>query len=462
MWDKCQSAFAQKRCHHKAGELACGTILNYGRHTITGMLSATGAQNVDWSAAYRLFQNNRFDRDKLFNVALEECVDKQIPLVCLLDDTLLRKSGRKVPGTSWKRDPLGPKFAANLIWGQRFFQMSAAVPTQGGRCRAVPIDITHCPVPKKPGKLGTETQWEEYRRNQKMMRAPAVGSKRIGSLRKRLDAMKYSKKLYIVGDGGYTNSTILKQLPDNTEYIGRLRKDAKLYSAPTNEQLKGRGRTRIYGDKLPSPEELRQNENIPWQEFKAATGDKEHTFCVKIIRNVRSKIAGKQNLTMMIIRPLRYRLSINSRLLYRNPAYIITTDNGINIQQMLQNYLWRWEIELNFKDQKSIMGIHEPHVRNKNSVANVPAFMTAVYSMLILAGNKIQAEISHKNKLPKWRSTKKQNRLSTTQMQNIFRQEILEYGLKKNFNSFSNLDEPITKPLKFNLNIFSAMCNAVN
>jgi hypothetical protein len=63
------------------------------------------------------------------------------PLVMLMDDTLIRKRGRKVYGTSWKRDPLGLHFHTNFAWGQRFVQLSAALSDRhcAGRAYAVPM-----------------------------------------------------------------------------------------------------------------------------------------------------------------------------------------------------------------------------------------------------------------------------------------------------------------------------------
>ena len=45
-----------------------------------------------------------------------------------MDNTLLRKRGKKIPGVGWIHDPLGPKFRRNLVWGQRMLQFSTAVP----------------------------------------------------------------------------------------------------------------------------------------------------------------------------------------------------------------------------------------------------------------------------------------------------------------------------------------------
>jgi hypothetical protein len=49
-------------------------------------------------------------------------------IVAHMDDTILKKSGRDVPGAGWRRDPLRPPFQTNFIWGQRFLQISIDLP----------------------------------------------------------------------------------------------------------------------------------------------------------------------------------------------------------------------------------------------------------------------------------------------------------------------------------------------
>ena len=79
--------------------LALGALVNLGRNTITGMLCTTGQQFKDWSAACRLFSTLRFDPEKLFAVArrtIAERLDREVPFVASIDDTHLRKTGKKV------------------------------------------------------------------------------------------------------------------------------------------------------------------------------------------------------------------------------------------------------------------------------------------------------------------------------------------------------------------------------
>ena len=121
------------------------------------MLTASGLQFVDWSSAYRFFTQQRFKMTDLFKVVLQnvlqEVKDDQ-DIVAHMDDTIVKKTGKMVCGAGWRRDPLGPPFHTNFIWGQRFLQISMALPHGAGlsQSRAIPVDFHHCPTLKKPKK----------------------------------------------------------------------------------------------------------------------------------------------------------------------------------------------------------------------------------------------------------------------------------------------------------------------
>lgn len=83
-------------------------------------------------------------------------------------------------------------------------------------------------------------------------------------LRSRLDGQGASARQLILSvDGSYTN-TILKILPSGVTLIGRVRKDAMLNFLAEEEKTKGRNKK--YGDSAPTPEQVRQYDDYPWQE----------------------------------------------------------------------------------------------------------------------------------------------------------------------------------------------------
>jgi hypothetical protein len=434
-------AFTNRDAWKRAREIAYGALTCMGRHTLTGMLTASGKQFVDWSSTYRLFSNQRINPSKMFEVIQSAVLrenQQETMVVAHMDDTILKKTGRYVPGTAWRRDPLGPPFHTNFIWGQRFLQISMGLPENNGsgQSRAVPVDLHHCPTIKKPGKAANQEQRTQYKEMNKKAKLSKQGSERINLMREKLDKTgALQKQLVISVDGSYTNEQVLKNLPTKVTLIGRIRKDTKLYEMPIAQALAGR--KRVYGERIPTPEQIRQSDLFPWQKVEAWAAGKTHNFNVKIVNELRWRSAGeKHNLMLIVIRPLGYRLTKSSKILYRNPAYLICTDNKLDIQKLLQSYLWRWEIEVNFREEKTILGCGQAQVRNPNSAEDIPAFITSLYSLLHLANYRAskaagQCELPR----PKWYE-KKSSRTTTGDLINNMRAQLWSKALGINFSGF--------------------------
>ncbi len=128
-----------------------------GRHTVTGLLTTSGRKFADWLAAYRLFSQERVDTSALLSAVSKSMLAELPPghhLVVGLGATLVRKSGKKIQGSGWRRDSMGPAFCNNFIWAQRFIEASAALPSSSGPSHAhmIPITFAHAPTPPKPSR----------------------------------------------------------------------------------------------------------------------------------------------------------------------------------------------------------------------------------------------------------------------------------------------------------------------
>lgn len=442
LWALSRTAFKQQRTFDRVRQLAYGAITCLGRHTISGVITACGRQFLDWSSAYRVFGKNRINTEIFFDVArqgvLEELEPSQM-IVAHMDDTIIKKTGKKVFGAAWRRDPLGPPFQTNFIWGQRFIQLSMALPDLEDNCqsRAIPIDFHHCPTIKKLSKDADSQQTQIFKEEQRIAKLSKQGSLRIEALRSKLDVEgAKARELVISVDGSYTNQTVIKSLPDRVTLIGRIRKDAKLYRLP-GEQT-GRGRKKVYGERLATPEQIRQSEDTPWQNVKAWAAGKSHDFNVKVVKDLRWRAAGMRTLQLVIIRPLAYRLTNSSRLLYRQPAYLTCTDNNLALEKLLQAYIWRWEIEVNLRDEKTILGCGQAQVRNPESVKNFPAFIAALYSFILLAAHRSCKKRDDSIILPrpKWYPAKILQRITTSEIINLFRGHLWMKPEDGNFSGF--------------------------
>lgn len=421
-------------------------LLNLGRHTITGALTTAGHQQHDWSAAYRSLQ--RLPLEAVFAQVRRHTLEQaQGPWIVALDDTATRKTGRRIPGCGWRRDPLSPPFQTNLHWGQRILQFSAAIPAVDGSARLVPIDWHEAPVPRRPRRPDAAAL-RAYREARKQANLNVVARQRMAQLRTCTD-----RAIHFVGDGHYTNRTILRHLPAHTVLIGRVRKDTKLHAlcSPRPHQ---NGRPRRYGTALPNPEALRTDPSQPWTEVTAWAVDRKHTFRIKTLGPVLAPIAGVDRpVRIVVIAPTGYRLRQAGRLLYRQPAYLICTDPDLPLEAIVQEYLWRWDIEVNIRDEKCLLGVSEAQLRQPEAVRRQPAAAVAAYALLLLASLKTYGADGRPSAvpLPRWRSRIPPRRATTSQLLSQLRVELWSHCLRSDslshFRSRSPHHHNLTKPV---------------
>lgn len=378
------------------------------------------------------------DEDQVFNqVRLE--IEKQTPghkpLVVAMDDSMLRKTGRKIFGSRLQRDPMSPHFHLNLSRGLRVLQISAAVP-QGseGAARMIPIDFQHAALPAKPRKDAGPEQQALYKAERAKRNINLVGKDRLIHLRQQMDQSGSADRgLVATIDGRFTNSTVLRHIPERTVLIGRVRKDSAFYHSPTEQpQL---GRKRKYGKPCPSPEKLLQDETVPWQTVTAFAAGRKYEFKIKTINRIYTQMdKGQRALRLIVIEPVPYRLNKKSKLERREPAYIICTDPDLPVQEVVQTYLWRWDIEVNFRDEKTILGVGQAQVRSEASNQNAPALAVAAYAILLLASVKTYGAQGQPDTLknPLWHKTKTTQRATTNQLINQLRHEMWASALKRN------------------------------
>ena len=467
-------AFGQQRIWQRARRLSLSQLACLGRHTLSNLLCACGRQFQDWSADYRVFSKDRWQAQRLFGPVVQGVLDllpSASAFVIAVDDTLLRKSGKKTPGVAYRRDPLGPPFQRNFIRAQRFLQLSAMLPAgddSAGPARAIPVRYDHVPPVPKPKRSADEEQWKAYRQQRRKQNLSTAAVEALTQTRWQLDQKHHAqhRQLIVCADGSYTNKTVLKGLPLRTTLIGRVRKDAKLFSPPRDEDQPARGAKRKYGQPTPSPEALRQDDSTPWREVTAFAAGKLHNFRVKTIGPVLWKKAGYDRpLRLVVIAPVSYRLRKGSRLLYRQPAYLICTDVDLPLQQILQNYLWRWDIEVNHRDEKQIIGVGQAQVRSAQSVDRHPAFAVASYAMLLLSAARAFGIDAVQAKLPppKWRAGRKKQRVTTPELIQQLRSEVWSYALSQletHSGHFVAASPEDTKPSEFQLPLASALLYA--
>jgi hypothetical protein len=282
-----------------------------------------------------------------------------------------------------------------------------AFPLEDGEASMVPVSFTHAPSAGKPPHKAGEEELRLHREKEKQMKLNHWAIEQMRSLRGQIEA---GRRIVHCGDGSFTNKEVLRERMENSVYIGRGRKDMALHHPPQGKPATGR-RPR-YGEKAPNPEELRQNPTVPWQRTEAFAAGKRHAFKVKTIGPVLWRKAGANVfLRILVIAPLGYRLLKGGKLLYRQPAYLVCTDPEMPLEEILQYYLWRWGIEVNFREEKTLIGAGEAQVRTPESNRNLPAAIVAAYALMWLAALRLLGD-NRASLLqpPKWRRRNKEER----------------------------------------------------
>lgn len=405
-----EGVFPQERTFDRAKRLIVSGLLTVGRRWISRMISASGRDQEDWSADYRVFSRSPWQAHDLFvpimRHTLEMCDDEYVAVA--LDETKIARPGTKVKAATWLRDPMSPPFRINLMRGIRFLQFSALPPLhrrEGASCRGIPVRFEMAEVVKKPGKRASEKEWEAYKKAKKLKNLSVSAVENIKAVRDAYDqAGGAEKTLIIVGDGGFCNRTVFTAEYERTILVARTRKDASLcWPAPP-------GSRKVYDPRRFTPEAVRQDDDIPWNVAQIFHGGMWRDVRYKELVGVLWQGGARRKpLRLIVLAPTPYRVSKNGRKYYRDPAYLLTTDHDTPAATLIQPYFDRWEIEVNHRDEKQILGLGEAQVWADKSVSRQPAFVVASYSLLLLAG--LYAYGPHRTDdyelLPKWRRNAK-------------------------------------------------------
>ena len=431
-----RAVFPRQRSWQRSVGHALGTLLCLGRRTLTRILWTNGGQHSNWGPEYLFYSRCPWDPQQLFlpllRQALALCPRRLVGVA--VDDTRLRKTGLCIPQVSFHRDPLSPPFHVNLMRGLRFLQASLLLPLHGRwnwAARGLPIRFEEVSVVKKPGKRASAQAHQQYKKDRKLYNLSRHFVQTMQALRSAFDqAGGQLKQLVIAGDGSFCNRTVFSALPQRVEIIARARKDAVLCFPAAQ------GSRRFYDPKTFTPEQIRQDEKLPYQTTKIFYGGQRRKIRYKEIPGVLWRRGGQRRLLrLFVIAPTPYRKRNSARLYYRQSAYLLTSLVQGSTRQLLQIYFDRWQIEVNHREEKDTLGVGQAQFWNPVSVPKQPAFAVASYSALLLAS--LQAFGPGRGDafapLPKWR--RKAARPSCLDLITLLRKEAVQHPeLLEQFN----------------------------
>lgn len=334
----------------------------------------------------------------------------------VVDDTLLHKRGIQVFGKGWFRDAVAStKKRVATASGHNWVVLAAIY-----ECQLLPLVIA-LPIMARLHVAGPNSP-----------SCAALAREMI------VDVMNLYPDLsfLLLGDGGYSNEVLLKDLPDlgkRINYIGRIRADAVLHDNIIPKQPKGkRGPKPTKGPKLPKPSEMARQPGS-WQTV-TVKGAVERVYEAISCLALYPTVLGQQVVRVIVVRDPEAK---NNKDRY---CYLICTDISMSLEQIVNHYSHRWAIETLFKACKQIMKIGDAQHYCQRSVETfVPCVLTyqAILQVwYILVGKDLPEAQEIRDHMGEW-----DTEWSLANMLRVFRRATINQAIKSNSGSYAELLE---------------------
>jgi len=165
------------------------------------------------------------------------------------------------------------------------------------------------------------------------------------------------------------------------QVIGRIMASSRLHEPPAPRLPGQTGRTRVRGDRLPTPQEMLQQKRLQRLTLKLFAGRAYH---VRVATQVcRFFKAPDRDVLVIAVQHLRGG---------RGREVFYTTDIHADVESVLSRYSRRWSIEMTFHDTKQHLGIEEPQNRTCPAARHTAPTAFLLYSLIVWWYEQVREE----------------------------------------------------------------------
>jgi DDE superfamily endonuclease len=339
-----------------------GWILCLGRHTVTGVLRASGAiGHKHHTSFHRFFRSAAWHLDSvalcLVRLVMTLAPTEQAVIVPV-DDTLGRHTGKHIRAASMHHDPLlSTRTKAVFHWGHVWVVLAVVIRVPAWKKSfALPVLARLYRSKKLCAKEG-----RPFRKKTEL----------AAELICILAGATPERQFVVVADSAYGNASILKRLPANVHFTGRSRLDAAIYASPKQRRM---GRPRVKGRRLPSPGQ-RAASGTGWRRLTVEVYGATTTVQVKEFDALWYIVAGGRRLHFVLVRGWPG---------HDKDDVLFTTDLTLNAETILVDYCLRWSLEVTFHEAKGKLGFEDPQNRTERAVERTAPMALWAYSLTVV------------------------------------------------------------------------------
>jgi hypothetical protein len=341
---------------------------------------------------YNFFERSSWKpRDLAYRVALLILTRLSFsgPITLLVDDTLAHKRGKSVWGLGWWRDAVAStKKRVATASGHNWVVLAVAFCVPGTSCVILALPLLarlHRPGKGQPSCA---------------MLAKEMLDEVVGWFP--------GREFTLVADGAYACKEMLGEFPTNVRFVGRMRGDAAVYDPKVPRQKKGKpGRKPTKGPRLPSPRDAARKADRKrtesgdwlWQVAEVTIYGSRRTLQAVSYVAVWPRVLGLVPIQIVVVRDPEGRM---------DDVYLFSTDLGASLEWVIEQFSWRWSIEVLFRASKQVMQIEAPQHYCQESVEKVAPWVWGMQSVIMVwylaAGQELPQAQQMRQRMGPWDS----------------------------------------------------------
>jgi hypothetical protein len=363
-----------------AQSLLLGAMLAPGARTVTAALRVMGLSGERHFTNYHRVLNRatwsaRQGSQMLLGLLITCFLPPDAPVVLGADDTVERRSGRKIRAKGCYRDAVrSTKKHVIRCFGLKWVSMMLLVPVPWSqRVWALPFLTALCRPAEKDRRRRHKTSVDWVRHMVKQVRRWQPG-----------------RHLVLVVDGGFAAvSLALACVKQQVVMVSRLRWDAALYHPPEPQPPGKRGRKPTKGPRQRSLQCWAERTDTPWETVEV------------------DWYGGKRKQLWVFSRPalwytpklppvaIRFVLVCDPEGKLRMEAFFCT-DLHTTPAQILQWVVMRWSVEVTFEEARAHLGLETQRQWSDLAIARTTPVLLAVFSIVTV----LALQLSQSGHLP--------------------------------------------------------------
>ena len=349
--------------------LCLGAFLASGPHTVAAMLwSARCVISGHWTDYHRVFSRaswSLWTLGKILGQAILRWVPDDEPVVVAIDDTTAQHRGKRVYGKGCHRDGVRSTHSHMVFkWGHCWVVLAVLVKFPFSRRRwALPLLMALY----RPEEL-------DRAENRRHKTPPELARQLIAVLLRWFPGRRF----IFLGDGGYASHDLARSCQRHARrstLVSRFHPKARLYERPPERRPGQKGRTRVVGRKLATPEQGVKKSRLRKTVVEWTGGRRRRVGLVSGTGHWYKVKQGLVEVRWVFVRDLEGS---------HRDQYFFATDVTMRPEEIVGYYNRRWSIETTFEEVREHLGFETTRQRSKKSVLRTGPWLLGLFSVVCL------------------------------------------------------------------------------